>query len=337
MADAPSVAGLMQATKSNTEATITNYNDIFDETDGEKIDERKAHYMQVVNQYYDLVTDFYEYGWGESFHFAPRYNGEAFLASVARYETYLAYRLNLQPGMTCLDLGCGVGGPLREIARFTRAKITGVNNNEYQIKRGQKKNAALGIDWCNYQKADFMNLPFEDNEMDAAYAIEATCHAPDKVACYSEIFRVLKPGAKFAMYEWVVTDKYDPNNREHVTIKKNIEYGDGLPDLDTPEVVHAALEEAGFEILEVEDRALTSEVPWYAPLDAKYTLTGFRYTKIGRSMTHYMVSALECCRIAPKGSTATSSMLQVAADALVAGGKTGIFTPMYFVVVQKPE
>ena len=79
------------------------------------------------------------------------------------------------------DLGCGVGGPLREIARFTRAKITGVNNNEYQIKRGQKKNAALGIDWCNYQKADFMNLPFEDNEMDAAYAIEATCHAPDKV------------------------------------------------------------------------------------------------------------------------------------------------------------
>lgn len=28
-------------------------------------------------------------------------------------------------------------------------------------------------------------------------------------------------------------------------------------------------------------------------------------------MTHYMVSALECCRIAPKGSTATSSMLQV--------------------------
>merc|ERR1711916_234735 len=93
MGDAPSVAGLMQATKSNTEATITNYNDIFDETDGEKIDERKAHYMQVVNQYYDLVTDFYEYGWGESFHFAPRYNGEAFLASAAR-----CVRLRGSPG-----------------------------------------------------------------------------------------------------------------------------------------------------------------------------------------------------------------------------------------------
>lgn len=25
-----------------------------------------------VNKYYDLVTSFYEFGWGESFHFAPR-------------------------------------------------------------------------------------------------------------------------------------------------------------------------------------------------------------------------------------------------------------------------
>jgi hypothetical protein len=26
----------------------------------------------VVNKYYDLATSFYEYGWGESFHFAHR-------------------------------------------------------------------------------------------------------------------------------------------------------------------------------------------------------------------------------------------------------------------------
>lgn len=37
-----------------------------------------------------------------------------------------------------------------------------------------------------------------DNTYDAIYAIEATCHAPSKVGIYSEIFRVLKPGALFA-------------------------------------------------------------------------------------------------------------------------------------------
>jgi len=35
---------------------------------------------------------------------------------------------------------------------------------------------------------------------------------------YGEVFRVLKPGAYFAGYEWVTTDKYDPENAEHVAI-----------------------------------------------------------------------------------------------------------------------
>lgn len=37
--------------------------------------------------------------------------------------------------MKVLDVGCGVGGPAREIAHFTGAHITGLNNNAYQIQR----------------------------------------------------------------------------------------------------------------------------------------------------------------------------------------------------------
>lgn len=43
-----------------------------------------------------------------------------------------------------------------------------------------------------------MELDFEENTFDGVYAIEATCHTNDKVAVYSEAFRVLKPGAYFA-------------------------------------------------------------------------------------------------------------------------------------------
>ena len=46
-----------------------------------------------------------------------------------------------------------------------------------------------------------MNIPVPDATYDAVYQIEATCHAPDAVGCYSEIFRVLKPGGVFASYE----------------------------------------------------------------------------------------------------------------------------------------
>ncbi|KAI3699584.1 hypothetical protein L2E82_43994 [Cichorium intybus] len=61
-----------------------------------------------VNKYYDLVTSFYEYGWGESFHFAPRWKGESLKESIKRHEHFLALQLGLKPGQTVLDVGCGI-------------------------------------------------------------------------------------------------------------------------------------------------------------------------------------------------------------------------------------
>ena len=59
-----------------------------------------------MNKYYDLATDFYEWGWGQSFHFAPRYKGENFYASIARAEHWLALKMNIQKGQKVLDVGC---------------------------------------------------------------------------------------------------------------------------------------------------------------------------------------------------------------------------------------
>ena len=76
----------------------------------------ESDHKQVSVLYYDLATDFYEYGWGRSFDFAPRVPGESFKASLTRHERYLADKLELKPGMVAADLGCGVAGPLLEIA-----------------------------------------------------------------------------------------------------------------------------------------------------------------------------------------------------------------------------
>ncbi|TVU41833.1 hypothetical protein EJB05_15388, partial [Eragrostis curvula] len=85
---------------------------------GGKEESRKSNYTDMVNKYYDLATSFYEYGWGESFHFAHRWSGESLRESIKRHEHFLALQLGLKPGMKVLDVGCGIGGPLREIARF---------------------------------------------------------------------------------------------------------------------------------------------------------------------------------------------------------------------------
>ena len=93
-------------------------------------------------------------------------------------------------------------------------------------------------------------MPFEDGHFDGAYEFEALVHSPDLDAIYSEIYRVLKPGGKFAGYAWAMTEKYDEKNEEHKKIKYGIEIGNGLPPMNTKEEILNAMKRVGFKIIE---------------------------------------------------------------------------------------
>jgi ubiquinone/menaquinone biosynthesis C-methylase UbiE len=78
--------------------------------------------------------------------------------------------MSLRPGMRVLDVGCGVGGPAREIARFSDTNIVGLNNNDFQIGRARKYTLAAGLEnSLSYVKGDFMKLSeqFGENSFDA--------------------------------------------------------------------------------------------------------------------------------------------------------------------------
>ena len=313
---------------------IREYHSLFDASESGDLAARKKHYDIVVNHFYDLVTDFYEFGWGDSFHFAPRSKGEDFWASIRRCERNFADRLGLKPGMIALDVGCGVGGPMREVSRHSGAKVVGINNNAYQVRKVETYNRKLGLDHlCSVMKADFLNMPIPDSSYDAIFAIESLPHAPDKRQAYSEIFRILKPGGLFVLHEWCLTNRYDASNPEHLRLKFGIEIGNGLPELaPVPEVI-SALKNAGFELLETWDAALDSdpETPWYRGLEGKdFSLTSVPRTPIGRAITNLVTRALEALRVFPEGTTAVSTLLNHAADDLVAAGRAGIFTPLLY-------
>jgi len=302
---------------------------------------REENYTGMVNGFYDLVTDFYEYAWGQSFHFAPRFKFEPFMESIRRHEYYLALKLGLRPGMKCVDLGCGVGGPMRNIARFSGVQVVGVNNSDYQVKICNKHTSNEKLtELVSIVKADYMKQPFPDASFDAAYQIEATCHAPDLAACFSEIFRVLKPGCLFAGYEWLMTKEYDAKNLRHKAIKQGVEQGNGIPNLRCYDDVVKALRKAGFEILESEDRAPfpcpSTQDPWYKPLGGDLSWENLRSSKAGRGVTSALTWVLEALHIAPKGTSKVQQMLTATADDLVAGGQLGIFTPCYFFLARKP-
>ena len=308
---------------------------------------RRDEYATLTRHYYNLATDLYEYGWAQSFHFCRFSKNEPFRQALARHEHYLAHQMGLKEGMMALDVGCGVGGPAREIAKFTGANIVGLNNNDYQIERATAYAAKEGLDkQLKYVKGDFMQMSFEDNTFDAVYAIEATVHAPSLERIYSEIFRVLKPGGVFGVYEWLMTDAYDNANPLHRNIRLGIEQGDGISNMEKISVALDAMRAAGFELELHEDLAdRPDELPWYWPLagDLKYMQsvwdfpTVVRMTHWGRWLVHRFVGALEVVRIAPKGTQKTADSLALAADCLVAGGKEKLFTPMYLMVAKKPE
>lgn len=310
----------------------------------DSIEHRAKEYQTMVSSFYDLVTDFYEWGWGQSFHFAPRLVGETFEESMVRAEYYLALRTNIQPDSKVLDVGCGVGGPMRNIHQFTGADITGITINEYQVRVGNQYCAQRGFDHkCRSFQGDFQNLSekFEPDSFDAAYAIEATCHSPDRRVCFQQVSRCLKKGALFAAYDWVVLPErgYDSNNPDHVRIKEGIEVGNGLPTLATTQDIVNALEDSGFEVVDVfdanKDVHSDHQIPWYSTLYGSFTLKGFRMTRLGRICTHTLVSTLEFFRIAPQGSTRVSSMLNATALDLVEAGRKEIFTPSLLFVARK--
>jgi sterol 24-C-methyltransferase len=175
-------------------------------------------------------------------------------------------------------------------------------------------------------------MSFPDNSFDAVYAIEATVHAPSLEGIYSEIFRVLKPGGVFGVYEWLMTDAYDNENPHHREIRLGIEIGDGISNMEKVEVALKAMKAAGFVMEHHED--LAGQLKYISTIGDIPTI--LRMTKVGRGLIHKFVGGLEMIGLAPKGTQKTADSLALAADCLVAGGREKLFTPMYLMVGRKP-
>ncbi|KAG9313574.1 S-adenosyl-L-methionine-dependent methyltransferase [Chiua virens] len=315
---------------------IDNYtkfweNDLNQENDASN-ENRLTNYTDVVNGYYDGVTQ-----------------GEGFYQALARYEHYLAAQMNLRPGMRVLDVGCGVGGPTREIAVFADVNVVGVNNNEFQVHRARRYTKRAGLEkQVSFVKGDFMKLAeqFGENSFDAVYAIEATCHAPSWEGVYGEIKKVLKPGGVFGVYEWCMTDAWDPSIPSHKELAHQVEIGSGIPEVRSIKQAREAFANVGFRVEQAEDLAdRPDEVPWYYPLEGDFRKAQTPWDLVmvwctswsGKLVTHTCLRLFEMIGLVPKGTWEVCESLKVAGDALVKGGRTKLFTPMYLVVARKPE
>ncbi len=300
-------------------------------------------HTETVKEYYDLSSDFMIFGWSESLHFAPLSPRETMEDSQIRHQRLMISKLELRKGMNVIDVGCGVGGPMRRVVREADVKVVGINNSEVQLARAKSLNAEAGLDhMIDLVDCSFMDMStIGDNTFDRAYAIESTCHAPDKAGAFAEIYRVLKPGSLFWGQEMCMTDKFDPDNSRHVAMKRDLMHGIALKTIATMGDVNLALESAGFEMIEIKDRAVEDYglgTPWYQPMESRHGTLGNALRRISSGRKAFIGTSklAEVLGMFPKGSSDVIRLLDRTAHAYVAAGKTGIFTPLYCFLARKP-
>ena len=300
-------------------------------------------HTETVREYYDLCSEFMVFGWGESLHFAPLSSLESLEDSKIRHQRLMIAKLELYKGMTVIDVGCGIGGPMRRVAREAGVRVVGVNSSEIQLEQAKLLNAEAGLDsMIDCLACSFMDMgAIADATFDRAYAIESTCHAPDKVGAFAQIYRVLKPGALFWGQEMCLTERFDPADQGHRAIKRDLMHGIALKDIATMDEVNRALEAAGFQIIEAQDRAVAENVPttpWYRPMEARRGTLGYalRQTPLGRKAYIAALRLSEVLGLLPRGCADVLGLLDRTSNAYVAGGRAGVFTPLYCFLARKP-
>jgi ubiquinone/menaquinone biosynthesis C-methylase UbiE len=114
----------------------------------------------------------------------------------------LAGRMNLSADSDVLDIGSGLGGAARTLAETHGCRVTGIDLTEAFCAAATALSGWVGLSQrVSFRQGDATDLPFADGRFDAALTIHAAMNIAAKPRMYAEARRVLKPGARLAVYD----------------------------------------------------------------------------------------------------------------------------------------
>jgi SAM-dependent methyltransferase len=114
----------------------------------------------------------------------------------------LAKAAGLGSSLRVLDIGSGIGGTSRCLAREFGCRVTGIDLTEEYCRTAAELTARIGLgDLVDYRQGDATNLPFPDASFDVVWTEHVAMNIPDKPRLYREMHRVLKPHGTLAIYD----------------------------------------------------------------------------------------------------------------------------------------
>ncbi|KAI8540605.1 hypothetical protein RHMOL_Rhmol09G0276000 [Rhododendron molle] len=211
----PSSATTKTISASTTRSTVAGYTSNTEEV--EKL-------QKGIAELYDESSRVWEEIWGDHMHhgfYDPNYNtnnndalsllSDHRSAQIRMIEESLRFagvsEDPLKRPNSVVDVGCGIGGSSRYIARKYEARCQGITLSPVQAQRAQALAAAQGLaNKVSFQVADALNQPFPDAQFDLVWSMESGEHMPDKAKFVNELARVAAPGATIIIVTWCHRD-----------------------------------------------------------------------------------------------------------------------------------
>lgn len=232
---------------------------IFERTDNDFYVDRKADEEQV-RKYYRVLNRLCSLGSVEKMYIPPIIDPKVgVFENQVLFEEGFADALDVGPGKEVLEIGCGRGRISHHVASHTGAKVTGINIDPTQIAIAREyanKTGLLGKQ-LDFKEANMNNpLPFPDKHFDAFYQVQAMTYAKDLKAVFTEVSRVLKPGAKLSILDGVMLDGYNESDPYHKQLLNETRQVTGFGGLWHYDEWKAAVEQSGFTVLYHADKSL---------------------------------------------------------------------------------
>jgi ubiquinone/menaquinone biosynthesis C-methylase UbiE len=135
---------------------------------------------------------------------------------IAWLKTRSYAELDPQPGQRILEVACGPGDDVREMARLVApgGQVIGLDNSRTMLAEARQRSAEsmLGEEFV---LGDMHHLPFADSAFDACRAERVLLHTPAPAAALAEMLRVLRPGGALAVIE--------PDLETHIVVLDDVD------------------------------------------------------------------------------------------------------------------
>ena len=109
---------------------------------------------------------------------------------------------DVRAGMHVLEIGCGIGGASRYLAKEAGCRVTAIDLTRECVDVARELTRRCGLNqFIDFEQADATHMPYGDAGFDHVWSHYVTMNIRDKERLASEITRVLRPGGRYSCWE----------------------------------------------------------------------------------------------------------------------------------------